>query len=603
MLSRVEAFRQSFLSDMGPGKGLFLAAFLSFYGGVSEVWADSGHPVCPPAEVAASDLAAAERNTLTEQVQDRLKSLSADFFLDLSGSVQPDEILDQAFTPGHCMAIFEAPLPDQALWLRFTLTNEQDEARTWFVAFLEFIFDRVVLFEENTGRLVEKAQNGRTLPAEERVNTAVKTGLPVTIGPGVTKTFYLQITGTFAPRITPVIMTPELFQGWSVLTLVMTAVFLGYVGAITLFCVILFRHVEARFYQFYAINMACFFIFSFIYDGWLSRFLDVTLPVTSVMPFAEFIAGLGVLANIQYCRVLLKIGRDKPGEWRLLWLLSGLTLVTTCLSAIDPWELSTPLHLTYFVCPLALLAVALKKVREGLPQATAVSGALLSLTLGLSVAVYFFSFPLEITQAAFAYELILLRPLTWGYYLAVMGETTFMMLAISTMVKATRAQERAALADAERLRRDVTASEAKHEKILKVANTQIEALKASLRDNPERKTMPSAEQRMADQATECVLDHVSEEGFGARELAEALGTSQKTLGRRLKETHGLTTAAFVRSVRLKFARDLILLRQHHTITEIAYAAGFSSGGHFAKVYREEFGETPSETFKLQQEEL
>ena len=65
----------------------------------------------------------------------------------------------------------------------------------------------------------------------------------------------------------------------------------------------------------------------------------------------------------------------------------------------------------------------------------------------------------------------------------------------------------------------------------------------------------------------------------------------------------MTTAAFVRSVRLKFARDLILLRQHSTITEIAYAAGFSSGGHFAKVYREEFGETPSETYRLQQEEL
>lgn len=584
------------------GKALFLAAFLCLCAAVPEARADNGPAACFPGGPLASGPGAAD-NLLTEEVGDRLNSLSADFFLDLSGALRPEDIAAQAFSPGDCLAIFEAPLPGQALWLRFTLTNSEAEARPRFIAFLEFIFDQVILYEENAGRLIETARNGRTLPLAERVDSSVKTGLPVLIGPDESKTFYLQVIGTFTPNITPVIMTPDLFQGWAVLTLVMTAIFLGYVGAITLFCLILFRHVEARFYQFYALNMVCFFLFSFVYDGWLSNFLGVTLPVATVMPFVEFTAGLGVLANIHYCRVLLKIDRSNRGEWYLIWVLSALALVTSCLSAIDPWKLSLPLHLTYFACPLALLAVALKKVREGLPQAPAVSGALLSLTLGLSVAVYFFAYPLEITRAAFAFDLILLRPLTWGYYLAIMGETTFMMLAISTMVKATRAQEQAALAESELLRRNAAAAETKHEESLKVANTKIEALQANLRDQPGKEAMPSAEQRIADQATECVLDHVSEEGFGAQELAAALGMSQKTLGRRLKESHGLTTAAFVRSVRLKFARDLILLRQHQTITEVAYAAGFSSGGHFAKVYREEFGETPSETYKLQQEEL
>lgn len=436
----------------------------------------------------------------------------------------------------------------------------------------------------------------------ERANSEVKTGFPLRIKPGEEKTFYARISGTFAPYLTPVLATPELFRGWSILSLLMTAVFLGYVGAITLFCLILFRHVQARFYQFYALNMACFFGFSFIYDGWLSNFVGVTLPVTTIMPVAEFTAGLGVIANIQYCRVLLNIGKDTPKEARLLQFLTAVTILTTFLSVLDPWGLSLPSHLTFFICPLVLLAVSLKKVREGLPQAKPVSGALFSLTLGLSVAVYFFAFPIEISKAAFAYDLIILRPLTWGYYLAIMGETTFMMLAISTMVKVTRAQERAAAAESEVLQRNVIDAEARHAVTLKASNARIEALEASMLGRPEKKLKPTAEQRLTEQATDFILDHISEDGFGARELAALLGMSQKTLGRRLRETHGMTTAAFIRSIRMKFARDLILLRQHQTITEIAYAAGFSSAGHFAKLYREEFGETPSETFKAKQEE-
>lgn len=585
-----------------PWKTVFAVLVVCAIAGVPDARADETTSSCAAFDPPLTE-ATQQANSLSEQNEDKLRPLFTEFFLDASGRIGSEEIAEQKFSSEHCKRIFEAPKPHQALWLRFTLFNDHDVAKTWVVAFLEFIFDEVVLFEDTPNGLFQKARNGRTLPLSERVNTAVKTSFPLSIEPGSEKTFYLRVTGTFAPKLTPVIMTSEFFRGWSILTLVMTAVFLGYVGAITLFCVILFRHVEARFYQFYALNMACFFIFSFIYDGWLSNFFGVTLPVTTVMPFAEFIAGLGVLANIQYCRVLLKIDRDRPGEWRLVWVLSGLTLVTTGLSVVDPWSLSLPLHLTFFVCPLALLAVSLKKAREGLPQAKPVSGALLSLTLGLSVAVYFFAFPIEITQAAFAYDLIVLRPLTWGYYLAIMGETTFMMLAISTMVKATRMQEQAAIVESELLRRDAIAAEIRHQEMLEIAQAQIERLKANLQQTSDRKVMPSAEQRTADQATECILDHIAEEGFGARELADALGMSLKTLGRRLKETHGMTTAAFVRSIRLKFARDLILLRQRHTITEIAYAAGFSSAGHFAKVYREEFGESPSETLKLNQDEL
>ncbi len=575
----------------------FLLALLFTVAGGAAAQADDAGVVCPSATAGKAGSAIAAANSLSQRPEDQMRSLMADSFLDPTGLLEPAAVATQPFEPGHCARIFRAPLPGQALWLRFTVVNDHDGERRWFVTFMEYIFDEVTLFEQQADSIVAVAQNGRTIPLPERADTAVKTGFPLDIGPKAEKTFLLRITGTFAPSITPAIMAPDLYSDWTTLSLVMTAVMLGYLATIALISVVLFRHVEARFYQYYALYMTCFFVFSFIYDGWLSNFMGVTLPVTVLSPFREFMAGLGVFANIQYCRVLLRIDAERPSIRRLFTVLSGIAMLTTALAVVDPWRLSMPLHLTFFASPLVLLAISLKKVRDGLPQAKYVSGSLLFLTAGLSIAVYFFIFPIEITRATVAYDLIVLRPLTWGYSLAIMGETTFMMIAISTMMKSLQTQRQEALAEARSLWRNALAAQTRHAEALKVSTARIKELETSLIGNPRRKLAAPAEQRFVEAATECILERLGESGFGARELAAALGTSEKTLGRRLKEGCGLPPAAFIRSIRLGVARDLILLRQHGTIAEIARAVGFTSVGHFAKLYRQQFGELPSESLK------
>lgn len=581
----------------GSLSALLLLALLFAVAGGAAAQADDAGVVCPSATVGEAGSAIAAANSLSQRPEDQMRSLMADSFLDPTGVLEPAAVATQPFEPGHCARIFPAPLPGQALWLRFTVVNDQDGERRWFVTFMEYIFDEVTLFEQQADSIVVVARNGRTIPLPERADTAVKTGFPLDIGPKAEKTFLLRITGTFAPSITPAIMSVDLYSDWTTLSLVMTAVMLGYLATIALISVVLFRHVEARFYQYYALYMTCFFVFSFIYDGWLSNFMGVTLPVTVLSPFREFMAGLGVFANIQYCRVLLRIDTERPAVRRLFTVLSGIAMLTTALAVVDPWRLSMPLHLTFFASPLVLLAVSLKKMRDGLPQAKYVSGSLLFLTAGLSIAVYFFIFPIEITRATAAYDLIVLRPLTWGYSLAIMGETTFMMIAISTMMKSLQTQRQEALAEARSRWRDALAAQSRHAEALKVSTARIKELETSLIGNPRRKLAAPAEQRFVEAATECVLERLGESGFGARELAAALGTSEKTLGRRLKEGCGLPPAAFIRSIRLDVARDLILLRQHGTIAEIARAVGFTSVGHFAKLYRQQFGELPSESLK------
>ena len=539
-------------------------------------WADEAAAACPPAA-----------NTLTETPDDRQRPLSAAFYLDPTGAVGPHAIAGRPFAPGPCDGIFRAPSPGQALWLRFRVVNGHAIAKTWVIGFQQIIVDEAAVFEQRDGRLIAGPRNGRTVPVADRADGTIKTGVPLTTGPGEETVFYLRVAGTFAPTLTPSILTSDLFDAWSTAVLLMTALYSGFIATILLFAVVLFRHIEIRLYQYYALYMACLLVFSLVWDGWLHEFAGATWPVAGTAPVTTFLLGLGMLANTQYCRLLLRIELDSA-PWRYFFLfLSGVIVVAAGLAMADPWVRPQPLHIVFFTYPLALIFVALKKVREGLPQARPVCLSLFCLMAGQLITNYFFLFPLDMAGANSTFQFILLRPIAWGYYFGIAGEAAFMVVAISTMVKTMQAERQAAVAEAKALRRDAVAAEAR----------LAEAPAAAPAETAEADLPPPAEQRFVERATDCLLDRIGEDGFGVRELAVALGVSEKTLGRRLKQARDITPAAFIRSVRLNFARDLIRLRRHGTVAEVAHAAGFAATGHFSKLYREEFGELPRDALR------
>ena len=54
--------------------------------------------------------------------------------------------------------------------------------------------------------------------------------------------------------------------------------------------------------------------------------------------------------------------------------------------------------------------------------------------------------------------------------------------------------------------------------------------------------------------------------------------------------------AFVKQVRLRHAQDMLLNPDANTsVTGVAFACGFQNLGHFARDYRQTFGELPSAT--------
>ncbi|RZK31171.1 MAG: AraC family transcriptional regulator [Hymenobacter sp.] len=105
---------------------------------------------------------------------------------------------------------------------------------------------------------------------------------------------------------------------------------------------------------------------------------------------------------------------------------------------------------------------------------------------------------------------------------------------------------------------------------------------------------PPAEPEQLRQWQEVALPHLSDIQFGPAELARLLALSERTLYRRLGELAGLTPAAWLRELRLDYARRLLEDGRFSTVSEVAHACGFATAKHFGTLYTERFGRKPSD---------
>lgn len=92
---------------------------------------------------------------------------------------------------------------------------------------------------------------------------------------------------------------------------------------------------------------------------------------------------------------------------------------------------------------------------------------------------------------------------------------------------------------------------------------------------------------------EAIHARMNDSTFGILQLCRIMGMSRTQLHNKLKAVTGKSASHYIRSVRLEVAQKL-LREDDLTIAEIAYSTGFTDPGYFSRVYREEFGEAPSE---------
>lgn len=539
----------------------------------------------------------ADLNTLSDIPQGQARPLFPAFYVDAGGTVDLDGIPDQDFQVDRCLSSFPVPPPKGALWFRFEVTNPHGAEKRWFITIMETVVDEILLYERSTDGLALLSRTGRTTPYRDRPAKTGRFAVPMALGADSSKTFYLRISGMFAPKVTPLLISPGLLADQSKVANNVTLSMTGFLVIMAAVSLILYRHIAPRFSLYYTSYLASQFALALVYHDWLAQIPFMNLPVTFVARWSVFCGGVGTLILILFCRALLT--RDKTSKleellYRVLLVVGGVVVV---LVVADPWRFSSLLFFMRTLVPLVLLALSLGKHRSGLLHARWVAAGLAALVFGLGVGAYGFLSPAEIKTTSSVFDLIFMRPLNLAYFVAVFCEPVFMMIAISTMVGVMQKQRVAATVEIEALQQNLSAVESEHSEVQRATAARIEALEAALADDPNKKEHLSAEQKFLERATECILDHVGEVGFDVSELASELGISQKTLGRRLKDLHGLTTAAFIRSVRLSVARDLILLRRYSTVGEVAFAVGFGSVGYFAKLYRQQFNETPSESLK------
>ena len=87
-------------------------------------------------------------------------------------------------------------------------------------------------------------------------------------------------------------------------------------------------------------------------------------------------------------------------------------------------------------------------------------------------------------------------------------------------------------------------------------------------------------------------ENLSSSSFDVVQLADILAMSKSSLYRKIKAI-GLSPVEFIRNIRLKQGMNM-LKNKSVTVSEVAYACGFSNPKYFATCFKEEFGITPKE---------
>lgn len=100
-----------------------------------------------------------------------------------------------------------------------------------------------------------------------------------------------------------------------------------------------------------------------------------------------------------------------------------------------------------------------------------------------------------------------------------------------------------------------------------------------------------AEESFLYRAQKAIEDHLDEPEFDTAALCKVLFISKTNLYRKLKALTGKSIGEYIRSVRLHRGKDL-LSTTNKTVSEIAFAVGFSSSNYFSRSFTKEFGVSP-----------
>jgi DNA-binding response OmpR family regulator len=101
----------------------------------------------------------------------------------------------------------------------------------------------------------------------------------------------------------------------------------------------------------------------------------------------------------------------------------------------------------------------------------------------------------------------------------------------------------------------------------------------------------AADEAFLEEVRAVIVAHISDEDFGVKELATALGQSRASLYRRFETLLAQSPVDMIWEMRLVEASYRLASRAG-TISEVAYSVGFKSVSHFGKRFKAHFGTSP-----------
>ncbi len=94
------------------------------------------------------------------------------------------------------------------------------------------------------------------------------------------------------------------------------------------------------------------------------------------------------------------------------------------------------------------------------------------------------------------------------------------------------------------------------------------------------------------------LDQVLDDNYADCEftlycICKTLNVSRSQLHRRIKANYCVTTTQYINSFRLSKAEELMVDKPNLSISEIANSVGYKDPNYFSKLYKNEYGFSPS----------
>lgn len=134
-------------------------------------------------------------------------------------------------------------------------------------------------------------------------------------------------------------------------------------------------------------------------------------------------------------------------------------------------------------------------------------------------------------------------------------------------------------------------------KLIELRQTMKDKFSGKLEIKEEDVKVKSTDERLIERLEALVNKELANPALSVELLSSELGISRSQLQRKLKQLTNQNPSDFIKTTRLRNA-SFLLTQKGMSISETAYATGFSSLSHFSNSFREFYGMSPSKYVEI-----